>query len=60
MNDPNYWEDLDVEGWRSEITDMRSMIANYGQIAEEDIIGECDKVQQNSYARFALQIHRER
>merc|ERR1712038_42715 len=34
-----YSEGLDVEGWRSEITDMRSMIANYGQVAEEDIIG---------------------
>merc|ERR1712038_885276 len=39
LNDPNYWEGLDVEGWRSEITDMRSMIAKYGQVAEEDIIG---------------------
>jgi len=39
LNDQNYWEGLDVEGWRSEITDMRSMIANFGQVAEEDIIG---------------------
>ena len=60
LNDQNYWEGLDVEGWRSEITDMRSMIANFGQVAEEDIIGKWDRVEHqiwNIYIGFQSNQH---
>jgi hypothetical protein len=39
MNDQDYWKDLDVEGWRAEITDMREMLVKYAHVAKEDIVG---------------------
>jgi len=38
-NKPEYWEGLDVEGWRSEITAMRDMIAQYALVPPEAITG---------------------
>jgi hypothetical protein len=37
--DQPYWQNLNAQGWRDEMTSMRDMIAKYALVPKEEVIG---------------------